>query len=75
MLRAIGKTMLAERAVIDGTPVANVTSVRCKAYPKPNDVFPMARTNSKAIRRASPESRRARDMSMAASTIHTDEDA
>ena len=31
MLRAIGKTMLADRAVIDGTPVASVRSVRCSA--------------------------------------------
>ena len=28
MLRAIGKTILADRAVIDGTPVAKVRSVR-----------------------------------------------
>ena len=31
MLRAMGKTMLADRAVIDGTPVARVRSVRCSA--------------------------------------------
>ena len=35
---------------------------------------PMARMNHRAMRRASPESRRARDMSIAISTIHTDED-
>ena len=74
MPRAIGKTMLAERAVIDGTPVASVRSVMCSAYPSPSAVRPIALTNTSAIRRASPESRSALDMSIAASTIQTDGD-
>ena len=72
MLRAIGNTMLADRAVIEGTPVHSVRSVRWSEYPRPSEVRPIARTNHRAMRRASPHSRSARDMSIAISTIHTD---
>ena len=63
------------RAVIDGMLAASVTSLRTSAYERPSDVWPTARTNSSAIRRASPVSRSATAISMAASTIHTDGDA
>ena len=72
MLRVIGSTMPPLRAVIDGMPDASVTSVITSEYDTPSDVVPKRRTNNSAMRRARPDSRRTREIIIAASTSHTE---
>ena len=64
--------MPAERAVIDGTPEASVTSVITSAYATPSELWPTARMKSSAMRRASPVSSIDRAISIATITSHTD---
>ncbi len=64
--------MLPERAVIDGIPVASVTSLRTSEYETPSEVRPNSLTKNSAMRRDSPVSLSARDISIAIRTSQTD---
>ena len=72
MRRATGSSMPADRAVIEGTPEASVTSVISSAYEMPSELLPKARMKTSAIRRASPLSSIDRAISIAARTSHTE---
>ena len=72
MLRATGRMMPPDRAVIDGIPAASVTSLRTSEYDTPSELLPNARTKKRAMRRDRPVSLNTRDISIAPSTSHTD---
>jgi hypothetical protein len=72
MLRPMGSTMPALRAVIDETPDASVTSVMSSEYETPSEVCPNARTKRRAMRRARPVSSSSLAIIIAATTNHTD---
>ena len=72
ILRAIGSSMPADRAVMEGTPEASVTSVISSAYDTPSELRPTARMNMSAMRRARPVSSMDRAMSMATMTSQTE---
>ena len=68
----MGSSMPADRAVIEGTPEASVTSVISSAYEMPSELLPKARMNMSAMRRARPLSSIARAISIATTTSHTE---
>ena len=72
MRRAMGSSMPAERAVIEGTPEASVTSVISRAYEMPSELRPTARMKISAMRRARPVSSIERAISIATITSHTE---
>ena len=68
----MGSSMPADRAVIDGTPEASVTSVISSAWEMPSELLPKARMKMSAMRRARPLSSIERAMSIAMTTSHTE---
>ena len=67
-----GSNIPADRAVIEGTPEASVTSVINSAYEMPSELRPTPRMKRSAMRRARPLSSIERAINMATITSQTD---